>query len=537
MCTNFWINPHNGKLPSRLAPAQCQNSLAPQLLSNINQSKSSLLIWHYVSYLFLLLFRFSGVDCEDNHAHLDTTTLMKMHSLEIIGKSETYWSNRAYTSEEGWCMVQRTLTDQTEHTLLRRVGVWYRWHLMIWQSIHFRRALVHGIENTYWSKRAYTSDESWCMVQRTLTDQIERTLLTRFDVWYRGYFLIKQSIHFWRVLVYGTDDTNWSNRAYTSDEGWCMVQRTLIDQTEHTLLTRFDVWYREHLLIKQSIHFRRYLMYGTENTYWSNRAYTSDEIWCMVQRTLTDQTEHTLPTIFDVWYREHLLIKQSIHFWRDLMYGTENTYWSNRAYTPDEIWCMVQRTLIDQTEHILLTRFDVWYREHLLIKQSVHFWQGLVYGTENTYWSSRACSSDEGWCMVQRTLTEQTIHTLLTKVGVWYREQFLIKQSIHFWRGLMYGTEDTNWSNRAYISDEGWCMVQRTLTDQTEHTLLTSVGVWYREHLLTKQNIHFRRGLVYGTEDTNWSNRAYTSDKGWCMVQRTLTDQTEHTLLTSIDVW
>ena len=55
MCTNFWINPHNGKLPSRLAPAQCQNSLAPQLLSNINQSKSSLLIWHYVSYLFLYI--------------------------------------------------------------------------------------------------------------------------------------------------------------------------------------------------------------------------------------------------------------------------------------------------------------------------------------------------------------------------------------------------------------------------------------------------------------------------------------------------
>ena len=46
-----------------------------------------------------------------------------------------------------------------------------------------------------------------------------------------------------------------------------MVQRTLTDQTEHTLLTRFDVWYREHLLIKQSIHFRRDLMYGTENTY------------------------------------------------------------------------------------------------------------------------------------------------------------------------------------------------------------------------------------------------------------------------------
>ena len=34
LCTNFWINPHNGKLPRMLAPAQCQNSLAPQLLSN-----------------------------------------------------------------------------------------------------------------------------------------------------------------------------------------------------------------------------------------------------------------------------------------------------------------------------------------------------------------------------------------------------------------------------------------------------------------------------------------------------------------------
>ena len=40
MCTNFWINPHNGKLPSRLAPTQCQNSLPPQLLSNIYWSKT-----------------------------------------------------------------------------------------------------------------------------------------------------------------------------------------------------------------------------------------------------------------------------------------------------------------------------------------------------------------------------------------------------------------------------------------------------------------------------------------------------------------
>ena len=40
ICTNFWINPHNGKLPSRLAPAQCQNSLTPQLLSNIYWSKT-----------------------------------------------------------------------------------------------------------------------------------------------------------------------------------------------------------------------------------------------------------------------------------------------------------------------------------------------------------------------------------------------------------------------------------------------------------------------------------------------------------------
>ena len=73
----------------------------------------------------------------------------------------------------------------------------------------------------------------------------------------------------------------------------------------------------------------------------------------MVQRTLTDQTEHTLLTRFDVWYRKHLLIKQSIHFQRDLMYGTENT--------------------TDQTERTLLTRVGVWYREHLLIKQSMFF--------------------------------------------------------------------------------------------------------------------------------------------------------------------
>ena len=46
-------------------------------------------------------------------------------------------------------------------------------------------------------------------------------------------------------------------------------------------------------------------------------------------------------------------------------------------------------------------------------------------------------------------------------------------------------------------------MVPMTFTDQTEHTLPTSVGAWYREHLLIKESIHFRRKLMYGTENTN----------------------------------
>ena len=240
------------------------------------------------------------------------------------------------------------------------------------------------------------------MVQRTLTDQPEHTLPKRVGAWYRENFLIKQSIHFRRGLIYGTEDTYWSNRAYTSVDGWCMVQTTLTDQTEHTLLMRVGVWNRQHLLIKQSIHFCRWLVYGTENTNWSNRAYTSDDGWCMVQKTLTYQTEHTLPKRVGAWYRKQLLIKQSIHFWRRLVYGTEDTYWSNRA--------------------------------------SINFRRGLVYGIENTYWSNRAYTSDEG---------------------------------------LMYGTENTYWSNRAYISVDGWCMVHRTLTDQIEHTLLM-IGVKYR---------------------------------------------------------
>ena len=165
-----------------------------------------------------------------------------------------------------------------------------------------------------------------------------------------------------------------------------MVQRTLPDQTEHTLLTSVGVWYREYLLTEQSIHFRRGLVYCAEATYWSNRAYTSDDCWYMVQRTLTDQTEYTLLTNIGVWYRRHLLIKQSIHVWRGFVCGTENTYWSKRAYTSDEGWSAVQRTLTDQTEHTLLASVGVRYREHLLIKQSIHYWRGLVYGTKNTYW-------------------------------------------------------------------------------------------------------------------------------------------------------
>ena len=69
MCANFWINPHNGKLPSRLAPAQCQNSLAPQLLSNNCWSKTKTSIslnrvyWYDImSYLFLLSNIYSTVN-------------------------------------------------------------------------------------------------------------------------------------------------------------------------------------------------------------------------------------------------------------------------------------------------------------------------------------------------------------------------------------------------------------------------------------------------------------------------------------------
>ena len=61
--------------------------------------------------------------------------------------------------------------------------------------------------------------------------------------------------------------TDQTEQACTSKEGWCRVQRTLTDRTEHTLVMWVGVWYREHLLVKQSIHFCRWLVYGTENTY------------------------------------------------------------------------------------------------------------------------------------------------------------------------------------------------------------------------------------------------------------------------------
>ena len=115
MCTNFWINPHNGKLPSRLAPAQCQNSLAPQLLSNIYWSKTKTSIslnrvywydtmchifscykcwietdcssptncdWHVVIYKY-------DVQCFDCHPEGD---LMCMHAFRII----LYWTLNYY---------------------------------------------------------------------------------------------------------------------------------------------------------------------------------------------------------------------------------------------------------------------------------------------------------------------------------------------------------------------------------------------------------------------------------------------------------
>ena len=65
MCTNFCINPHNGKLPRRLAPAQCQNSLAPQLLSNNYWSKTKtsislnrVYLYDTMCHIFSCLFLF-----------------------------------------------------------------------------------------------------------------------------------------------------------------------------------------------------------------------------------------------------------------------------------------------------------------------------------------------------------------------------------------------------------------------------------------------------------------------------------------------
>ena len=69
--------PHNGKLPSRLAAARYQNSLAPQLLSNIYWSKTKTSIslnrvyWYdTMCHIFSCIsygyktFRFQDVDFE-----------------------------------------------------------------------------------------------------------------------------------------------------------------------------------------------------------------------------------------------------------------------------------------------------------------------------------------------------------------------------------------------------------------------------------------------------------------------------------------
>ena len=154
-------------------------------------------------------------------------------------------------------------------------------------------------------------------------------------------------------------------------------------------------------------------------------------------------------------------------------------------------------------------RVGVWYREHLLIKQSIHFWWGLVYGREDTCWSNRAYTSDEvglwmdGWVRVLRPFNSISVisrrwkgeHERLCAMkrrlgsgrisppagfepATPWSEVGSANRSATRTLRLVYGTEDTYWSNIAYTSDEGWCMVQRTLTDQIEHSLLMRVGVW-----------------------------------------------------------
>ena len=100
MCTNFWINPHNGKLPSRLAPAQCQNSLAPQLLSNIYWSKTKTSIslnrvyWYdTMCHIFSCshLFLISPFQTVQSTQLLLFHCMESYHPIELELNPETFW--------------------------------------------------------------------------------------------------------------------------------------------------------------------------------------------------------------------------------------------------------------------------------------------------------------------------------------------------------------------------------------------------------------------------------------------------------------
>ena len=121
MCTNFWINPHNGKLLSRLAPAQCQNSLAPQLLSNIywSTTKTSISL-NRVYWYDTMCHIFSCLCCPIPHAHISRPFSVFSAGLRCVTSRD---KNRNRTFQ--WCCHQFYLFEKSVSVSKNGVEIFY----------------------------------------------------------------------------------------------------------------------------------------------------------------------------------------------------------------------------------------------------------------------------------------------------------------------------------------------------------------------------------------------------------------------------
>ena len=398
-----------------------------------------------------------------------------------------FWISQP-VSDQTCCVLSGWLSSESVNLSLTKLAVFYLDDCLLNQSTCLWPNLLCFIWMTIFWISQPVSDQTCCVLSGWLSSESINLSLTKLAVFYLDDYLLNQSTCLWpNLLCFIWMTIFWISQP-VSDQTCCVLSGWLSSESVNLSLTKLAVFYLDDYLLNQSTClWPNLLCFIWMTIFWISQP-VSDQTCCVLSGWLSSESVNLSLTKLAVFYLDDYLLNQSTCLWPNLLCFIWMTiFWISQPVS-DQTCCVLSGWLSSESVNLSLTKLAVFYLDDYLLNQSTCLWPNLLCFIWMTiFWISQPVS-DQTCCVLSGWLSSESVNLSLTKLAVFYLDDYLLNQSTCLWPNLLCFIWMTIFWISQPVSDQTCCVLSGWLSSESVNLSLTKLAVFYLDDYLLNQS-------------------------------------------------